>query len=202
MKKSLIILAKKPELGKCKTRLAAGIGEEGALFVYQKLLKHTLELAQNPSWNTHVFWKGQGEYPLPKEFSIREQINGDLGWKMSQAFDAVLNHGESVVMIGTDCPDLTPDLLHEAFDALQENDLVLGPSEDGGYYLIGMNQKLPFLFEDMEWSTAEVLENTVNKANKNDVKVVQLRKLNDIDTESDLLQSSWATWFDGIRKDL
>lgn len=202
MKKSLIILAKKPELGKCKTRLAQGIGEALAHVVYQKLLSNTLSIAQNPAWETHVFWKGEGAYPLSAEFKVKEQVTGDLGLKMCRAFETTLSENDAAVMIGTDCPDLTSDLLHQAFKALENKDLVLGPSEDGGYYLIGMKRNMPFLFDNMEWSTPEVLENTVQRANKNTLNVVQLRSLNDIDTESDLCQSTWANWFEGIRKEI
>jgi rSAM/selenodomain-associated transferase 1 len=202
MKKSLIILAKKPELGKCKTRLAQGVGEALAHVVYQKLLSNTLSIAQNPAWETHVFWKGEGAYPLSAEFKVKEQVHGDLGLKMHRAFDTTLSESDAAVMIGTDCPDLTSDLLQQAFKTLENNDLVLGPSEDGGYYLIGMKRSMPFLFNEMEWSTAEVLENTLQRANKNTLKVVQLRSLNDIDTESDLRRSSWANWFEGIQKEI
>ena len=97
----LLIMAKRPELGKAKTRLAAGIGAEKALEVYKTLLNHTLETGTKGEWNTVVFLTGDGEVNIPESFTIAEQVNGDLGTKMEAAFRHH-EQPESKVMIGTD----------------------------------------------------------------------------------------------------
>lgn len=195
MRKALIIMAKRPELGKCKTRLAAGIGAESALLVYKKLLSHTLETAEKTSIPTYLYLSGEGHLKVSQSFSSKEQSNGDLGERMHQAFEEVLIDCDSVVMIGTDCPEINSDLLLEAFEELNQNDVVFGPSEDGGYYLIGMKALHQELFQDIEWSTPEVLAKSILYAEKKRLKIGKIRQLNDVDTQDDLLCSSWGEWF-------
>jgi len=195
MKMAIVIMAKRPELGKCKTRLAAKIGAERALLVYNKLLSHTLETAEKTSIPTYLYLSGEGQLEVSDHFLSKEQINGDLGDRMMQAFKEVLQGFDAAVMIGTDCPEISSDLLLEAFEELNQNDVVFGPSEDGGYYLIGMKSFHQELFQDIEWSTPEVLERSILHAEKKQLKIGQIRQLNDVDTISDLLRSSWGEWF-------
>lgn len=195
MRKALIIMAKRPELGKCKTRLAAGIGAENALLVYKKLLSHTLEIAEKTSIPTYLYLSGEGHLEASNSFLSNEQINGDLGKRMCQAFEEVLLDFDAAVMIGTDCPEISSELLLEAFEELNQNDVVFGPSEDGGYYLIGMKALHQELFQAIEWSTPEVLEKSILHAEKKQLKIGQIRQLNDVDTKSDLMRSSWGEWF-------
>jgi glycosyltransferase A (GT-A) superfamily protein (DUF2064 family) len=101
------------------------------------------------------------------------------------------NHGNpfSAIIIGTDCPDLNESLILQAFDALTHSDVVLGPTYDGGYYLIGMKQIYPFLFEDMPWSTEEVFRQTIDRIESHSLRCTVLQKLLDIDYEAD-----WLKW--------
>lgn len=195
MKKAIVIMAKRPELGKCKTRLAAGIGAQSALLVYKKLLSHTLETAEKTSIPTYLYLSGEGQLVASDYFLSKEQINGDLGDRMKQAFKEVLQGVDAAVMIGTDCPEISSGVLLEAFEELNQNDVVFGPSEDGGYYLIGMKAFHQELFQDIEWSTPEVLEKSILHAEKKQLKIRQIRQLNDVDTINDLLHSSWGEWF-------
>lgn len=183
-------MARPAELGKVKSRLAATLGAEKTLTVYKYLLHHTISTAEQSGHSVIIWWS-----ELPNDYLIiphRLQSGELLGDRMNQAFEFEfnLNQSEKVVMIGTDCPDLTTTILQEAFDALEDNNVVLGPSEDGGYYLIGMNGFYPELLREIEWSTEKVLEQTIEKCKKYEKTFALLPTLNDIDNEEDLRRSS------------
>ena len=190
MSKRIIIMARPAELGKVKSRLAATLGAEKTLTVYKHLLQHTISTAEKSGHSIIIWWS-----ELPNDYLIiphKLQIGELLGDRMHQAFEFEfnLNQSEKVVMIGTDCPDLTTTILEEAFNALEEKNVVLGPSEDGGYYLIGMNGFHPELLQEIEWSTEKVLEQTIEKCKKYKKTFALLPTLNDIDNEEDLRRSS------------
>jgi len=105
---------------------------------------------------------------------------------MFAAFKNLFKNHRSVVLIGCDLPDLTSALISKAFDALQSNDLVIGPSCDGGYYLIGLKKEMPDLFKEISWSSEKVLKQTLERAERLSLKVQLLEKLRDIDTLDDL----------------
>ncbi len=183
-------MARPAELGKVKSRLAATLGAEKTLTVYKHLLHHTISITEKSGHSFIIWWSD-----LPNDYlSIPYQLQtGELlGERMQQAFEFEfnLNQSEKVVMVGTDCPDLSTTILQQAFDALEENKIVLGPSEDGGYYLIGMNGFHPELLQDIEWSTDRVLEQTIEKCKKYEKTFALLPTLNDIDNEEDLRRSS------------
>jgi len=116
----------------------------------------------------------------------RQQAGGDIGLRMSHAMRSALQHAGHVVLIGADCPSLTTDDLDTAFQALQQgSDVVLGPAEDGGYYLIGMNLHHPALFEDIPWSTPRVLEKTETRLRQLGLTWHRLTMRRDIDTAED-----------------
>ena len=195
----LLVFAREPVLGRVKTRLAAGIGAEAALAVYRELLTLTVTAvaaAQIPA----TVWLAETPAPpadpaLPRpewpDLPWRVQPTADsLGARMSHAFAEAFAAGPSrVVIIGTDCPELSAELLHRAFDELTTHDLVLGPAHDGGYYLLGMNKLQPALFDNKSWSTATVLADTLADAARLNLRVAQLPTLHDIDSVEDL-----ATW--------
>lgn len=190
MSKRIIIMARPAELGKVKSRLAATLGAEKTLTVYKHLLQHTISTAEKSGHSIIIWWS-----ELPNDYLIiphNLQIGELLGDRMHQAFEFEfnLNQSEKVVMIGTDCPDLTTTILEEAFNTLEENNVVLGPSEDGGYYLIGMNGFHPELLQEIEWSTEKVLAQTIEKCKKYKKTFALLPTLNDIDNEEDLRRSS------------
>ncbi len=125
---------------------------------------------------------------LGGELKYRPQCGADLGQRMKCAFEDALDEGcERIVIVGSDCPALTHQRMDEAFDALSESDVVLGPSRDGGYYLIALRRSVD-LFEGIEWGTGSVLTSTLEKAESAGLSVKQLGCLSDIDRPEDLDQ--------------
>lgn len=187
---SLAVFARRPELGKVKTRLAAEIGPEAALAAYRDCLRavsaQCARIApQGGKRGLLVFGTPAGSVLdmaayFPRWSGFLDQGEGDLGARMLRAFKSV----SPAVLIGTDSPDLPDAILEQAFADLASNDLVLGPAEDGGYTLIGMNRPFPQLFNDIPWSTPDVMRLTLERAR--DLKVSVLPKWYDIDTKADL----------------
>lgn len=186
---AIIIFQKRPEPGKVKTRLSKVIGEKKAVEVYRYLLDHTHEQIKNYPADIFVYFQDQADdaYVLNDHYHIGIQKGGDLGEKMQMAFDEVLGKGyRKVVIIGSDCLELTADILDEAYEALVYHDLVIGPAEDGGYYLLGMKVPHPELFADKSWSTSTVFSDTVEDAKRLRLNYHKLKKLADVDEYKDL----------------
>jgi len=197
---ALAIFCKTPKRGFVKTRLAASVGDQKALEIYLDLLKITDQETKPFSSSRHLFLvsaledsvekmrstlQQQGLFIDPKiNFAIQQ--GEDLGQRMFAAFKNLFKNHRSVVLIGCDLPDLTSALISKAFDALQSNDLVIGPSCDGGYYLIGLKKEMPDLFKEISWSSEKVLKQTLERAERLSLKVQLLEKLRDIDTVDDL----------------
>ena len=187
-KKALIIFTRNPELGKCKTRLAASIGDESALEIYKYLLQHTAKLSEKVKADKYVFYSES----IKREdiwnatiFNKKLQQGNDLGERMENAFTELFELGyEKVIIIGSDLLDLSSDDANEAFDFLNENDTVIGPAKDGGYYLLGMKNMHSKVFKNKEWGTSTVLENTLSDLK--DSTISMLKELNDIDTFEDM----------------
>lgn len=163
---ALIIFIRNPELGKVKTRLAADLGPEEALRIYQRLLGHTRQVAQSVNSERHLYYSNfidrKDQWP-EQDFSKFLQPTGDLGARMLYAFEQALSVKAKAVIVGSDCPGLTSRILDAAFDQLEQHDFVIGPAMDGGYYLLGMNSITPELFLDMTWSTDEVFLDTTQR---------------------------------------
>ncbi|WKN32770.1 TIGR04282 family arsenosugar biosynthesis glycosyltransferase [Porifericola rhodea] len=187
---SLIIFVKKPEIGKVKTRLAATVGDEKALEVYQQLLERTFAI-------THVLPQEKVVYYTPEivhhdlwneaYFLKALQVEGTLGERMKQAFAERFEAGyQKVCIIGSDCYQLSTEIVEQAFAALETQDVVIGPSTDGGYYLLGMNKLHAALFQDKAWSTDKVLEQTIDTARQHKLSCFILPELSDVDREEDL----------------
>lgn len=191
MKEALIIFTKNPEAGKVKTRLAATIGNEAALSAYVQLLSHTVSITNYLPVDKFVFYSShieQKDIWNNKHFFKQVQAGSDLGDKMKNAFAATFQKGyDKIVVIGTDCPDLNADIIMNAFAYLNSHDVVIGPAEDGGYYLLGMKQLYSELFEDINWSTNTVLDETRIKCKSLNLNYGLLPVLNDIDEEKDLI---------------
>ena len=191
----LLIFIKNPEPGKVKTRLAATIGNHKAYQVYLKLLKHTILAAQDVDAGKQVWYSAfidSDDFISEPEFDKKVQRGKNLGARMLHAFKNGFNEDyDNIVIIGSDCPDVDPELLEQAFNELREHDLVIGPSADGGYYLLGMNTLREELFSDIDWSTERVLEQTLDKAKSLSLSVTCLPELNDIDTIEDLVKAGW-----------
>ena len=190
----LIVFIKNPVLGKVKTRLASSIGEVEALTVYNKLLDHTLNISKPLSVDKVVYYS---EF-IPGDdvwttcgFSQQLQHGGDLGQRMMNAFiKAFQQHYDAVTIIGSDCFDLTTDILTDAFDELNKRDVVVGPALDGGYYLLGMRSLHRELFLNKTWSSETVLDDTLENIRELTLSFSLLPLLRDIDNEQDLKESS------------
>lgn len=186
----LIIFVKNPELGKVKTRLSQTIGNEQALHIYISLLHHTktisLEVAANRAVYYTDFIDTNDLWP-ENRFRKYLQTGDDLGGRMKSAFAAAFAEDfERVVIIGSDCPQLASTHVEQAFDLLNNYDVVIGPAVDGGYYLLGMKQLIPELFIHKAWSSDQVLLQTIADIQHLHLSYYLLETLRDIDTEEDL----------------
>lgn len=190
-KPALIIMLKNPVLGKVKTRLAADIGDEQALKIYQELLQHTLAVSKNIQADKFIFYSDVVERSDMFDNSAYKkyvQCSGDLGVRMDYAFSIPFkNEYQHVVMIGADCYDITQQHIEQAFEALaNNNDFVIGPANDGGYYLIGMKKWNRWVLENKNWSKATLFDETKNDILSRNGKLFELPTLSDIDTIADI----------------
>lgn len=185
----LMIFAKNPRPGEVKTRLAETVGDRRARSIYLRLLGRTRRVASRADADRQIWFNrlpDESERWPPSRFVERLQEGKNLGSRMRNAFREAFEEGYGrVVIIGSDCPGLRSDHIEEAFEKLGTHQAVLGPSADGGYYLLGTNRFYPGLFDGIPWSSARVLEETLGKADSLGLKVYRLRKLNDVDTEAD-----------------
>jgi len=186
---ALIIFIKNPQLGKVKTRLAKSIGEEKALNVYNQLLQITQSVSLQCNFSRYLFYSDfidRADNWYEKDFLKHLQIGDDLGQRMQHAFEFVFKLGHSkAIIIGSDCPTIMPEHLQQAETTLEKNDVVFGPSEDGGYYLMGMKKAIPTLFENQPWSTDLLLQNSIKQLGQLQLSHHLLPVLNDIDTLED-----------------
>lgn len=190
MKKTLKIFVKNPERGKVKTRISASVGDDYALSIYKELLHYTKKVvlkinAQKEIWYSHFvdendLWE--------KSFFTKEvQLGKDLGLRMKQAFQQTFLKDEhaQIVLIGSDCAELEEGHINEAFELLKKTDVVIGPAEDGGYYLIGMSKFIPEIFDEITWSSSKVLDQTISKVNEQGIRFNLLETLSDVDEYGD-----------------
>jgi uncharacterized protein len=191
MQNAIIIFVRNPELGKVKTRLAATIGDEKTLAVYKALLQHTRSIVDDVHADKFVFYTDAiNPNDIWNDYFKLIQSTGDLGKKMQDAFKLVFNLGYNhVCIIGSDCYDLSTATIREAFTALKTKEVVLGPANDGGYYLLGTRHIYVALFEDKQWSTATVLANTEKDCKDLNLSYHLLPTLVDIDDIEDLKQT-------------
>jgi hypothetical protein len=186
----LIIFYRNPELGKVKTRLAATMGDERALAIYLKLASHTRSVASEVNCDRVVWYSDfvDTEDNWPNDVFLKERQRGEtLGDRMQVAFDRAFQDGyQRACIIGTDCLELTSEILSEAFNKLNTHDAVIGPALDGGYYLLGMKEFHSEFFNKKVWSTNTVFENTVKDFERLELSFILLPTLIDIDEERDL----------------
>lgn len=195
------IMAKYASAGEVKTRLGASIGMEKAARLHHVFLRHLADtLAPAASLRQVVLAPPQAiataRTELPRCWSLAPQAPGDLGRRMLGWFEHWLGGPNAprragrAVLIGADCPLLTPADIHAACEALQTRDMVLGPAADGGYYLIGLSaacsDRWTDLFDDIPWSTEAVLESTLRRASRAGLRLSLLPQREDIDTVAEL----------------
>lgn len=188
-KNLLIIFTKNPELGKVKTRLAASIGDFEAFQVYTRLLHITREAAKGSDGIRQVwfsdFLSSDDFWPV-HEFEYRVQQGVDLGARMDHSFEQGFSVGfDKVVIIGSDCPTISSELINEAFHELSTHDAVIGPALDGGYYLLGLSSPFPPVFQNKPWSTDHVFSQTLSDLQQAGKSVFIMPTLRDVDDEED-----------------
>ena len=161
------------------------------MLIYKELLQHTFEIANAIDADKFIFYHGEIESTdlwTAERFVKFVQINKDLGKKMNHAFTSLLEQGyEKAIIIGSDCFELNATIVNQAFKSLNDNDVVIGPAKDGGYYLLGMKKMCSFIFENKEWSTPTVYNETIADFRKQQLSFYVLPVLTDVDTEKDWL---------------
>ena len=197
MENALIIFVRNLEKGKVKNRLAKDIGDDKSLEVYKHLLQYTKDITVSCKCNLFVFYSHYVHISDVFDdhlFSKHLQEGNDLGERMMNALKKVFNLGcGKVCIIGSDCYELQTEILNEAFEKLHQNDVVIGPSIDGGYYLLGMKKLFPDFFVNKDWGNSTVLDDTVENINQLGLTFSELDVLNDIDTIEDLLETNILT---------
>jgi hypothetical protein len=192
----LIVLVRAPQEGVVKTRLAATLGAPAALEAYHRLLTTlcdqldslppgAVEFRHTPDDGGMLLspWMRRG-------WILEPQGSGSLGERLERATADAFSRGiQRLVIIGSDCPDLTASDVHSAWDALHSHDVVLGPAEDGGYWAIGLRTPSPEVFRYIPWSTPSVLEKTLERCRTLQLATKTLRRLRDVDTQAD-----WEAW--------
>ncbi len=188
---ALIVFTKNPILGKVKTRIAESCGNKEALEIYHKLLEINANLiTELTEIKTLIVYNKSIENQIYKGDYIKEiQSGSNLGEKMLNAFIKCKQKGyENIVIIGSDCPYLTPDIIQTAFEKLKTHSVVIGPSNDGGYYLLGMKNINQELFKNKKWSTDSVLNDTIKNIEESNESYFLMDKLSDIDLFEDWLE--------------
>ena len=189
-KNALIIIAKYPETGSVKTRLNGFMPDEKILELYKFLLEQTIhKLRAIPGVDTYIAFTPQkaDDFFVRFGLSLIQLSGSDLGLNMSYSFKTVFKTGyQKAALVGVDIPDLSEAIILRAFDLLSDNDLVYGPAEDGGYYLVGMRELIKEVFENVPWSSDQTLSRSLEQAGKSGCTVGYTETLSDIDSIEDV----------------
>jgi hypothetical protein len=189
-KRLLIIFYRNPQLGKVKKRLATTIGEGAALAIYLKLSTHTRDICLKVNVDRWVCYSDyvDTEDAWPNAvFRKHPQKGNDLGERMQLAFQNGFEKGyDRICIIGTDCFEITAEIINSAFDRLDKEEVVIGPAVDGGYYLLGSRTLHKEFFEGKSWGSRSVLNQTLKDINHKKLSFRLLPILNDVDVEDDL----------------
>lgn len=191
----LMIFVKYPEPGRVKTRLAKTLGAKEAARLYRVMAEDVIKrLGTNAhgKYNTIIFFDPPDRASDIKDWlgndrSYTPQSGRDLGEKLANAFRTVFDSGaRRTVVVGTDCLSITEETITETLQYLDKKDMVIGPAEDGGYYLLGLSRYMPELFDSVDWSTDKVFRQTVEKARRLGLSYTTLEPLKDLDEYSDM----------------
>lgn len=190
---ALIIFIKNPVAGKTKTRLAKDVGDDKALEIYRSLMTYTRTIAQMVHADRFLYYSSEivDDEWGDTSFEKRVQSGNDLGARMSNAFREVLSTNDKAIIVGSDCPQLDLMTISNAYSVLDNHDHVIGPSKDGGYYLLGMKEFNPSVFENMTWSTEFVCAETINRIKSDNKTYKLLEELSDVDYKKDWEQYGW-----------
>lgn len=190
-------------MGKCKTRLAATVGAETALEIYTFLLEHTVKVTKDLPLDKQVYYSEEiwdNDVWDPKYFGKELQQGIDLGERMYTAFEKGFKQGyKKICIIGSDLFDIAENDILQAFETLDSNTYVVGPAEDGGYYLLGMTVCNSALFQDKAWGTGNVLKHTLE--NLKNEKFTLLPQRNDVDLYEDIVDiEAFQPFLNSIKK--
>ncbi|HTL16180.1 MAG TPA: TIGR04283 family arsenosugar biosynthesis glycosyltransferase [Patescibacteria group bacterium] len=194
-RETIILFTRYPRAGRTKTRLIPKLGAEGAAQLQREMTEHVLArvwpLVRERRLNLEVWFEdgSQGEMRrwLGADVRFVAQGEGDLGARMLRAMERAFRSGvERAIIIGADCPELDARLLSGAFKSLRSHSLVFGPARDGGYYLLGSREPYPFLFQNINWGTGDVLATSLRRARDAGIDPWLLPELTDIDGPADL----------------
>ncbi|MBU0484559.1 MAG: TIGR04282 family arsenosugar biosynthesis glycosyltransferase [Proteobacteria bacterium] len=193
-REKIIIFTRYPKPGASKTRLIPALGAEGAANLQKQMTEQIIRQArltgQHRQAELEVRFTGASKAEiyswLPAEIPCLPQGKGDLGDRLARAFMASFTSADKTITVGADCPALTHKIITKALDHLTNFDLVLGPAHDGGYYLIGLKDYQPELFNSIPWGTEEVLTITIARAKKKGLSIFQLETLFDVDRPEDI----------------
>lgn len=187
-KNLLLIFTRNPELGKVKTRLAKDLGDQTAFDIYKFLLDHTLAITKTLAVTKEVYYSEKihnNDIWDEALYNKKLQKGKDLGERMKNAFASGFKNGyTNIIIIGSDMYDMSSEDLMLAFQKLEETDYVIGPAEDGGYYLLGMRKLNSVIFEDKEWGTQTVLKDTLQDLDQESKTLLEVK--NDVDYFSDI----------------
>ena len=201
---AIIVFTRFPVEGKVKTRLAKNMGNKFAVSFFRACAEHTFkELLKVEEMGSDLFLFCSEENEIEQvmkwagnNFKYYAQQGSNLGIKMYNAFSTVFKEGyKKVIIIGTDAPDVSMNLMQSAISVLDNYSVVIGPANDGGYYLLGFKSKLIDLFSGIEWGTNSVFDNTISKLNNSKINYFVLDELTDIDTLEDL--QNWLKHYKG-----
>jgi len=201
---AILVFVRAPEAGRVKTRLAAEIGAEAALRVYRRLAEHAVAEARalGPDVVVRVHytpgaWGDAVRAWLGADAAYLPQGDGDLGARMRAAFEAAFAAGHPrVLIIGSDLPGLSADVLRRALWLLDAHPAVVGPAADGGYYLLGLREMIDGVFDGIAWSTERVLDATLARLDAAGCAPAMLEPLRDVDVAADL-PPGWRAWARG-----
>jgi rSAM/selenodomain-associated transferase 1 len=172
LKSAILIFAKAPLAGLVKTRLIPFVGEQNAAKLHQAMVVQSVSVAarcQSQNCDLQLWCTPDTSHELFKNLqrdvalSLHEQTGDHLGVRMHRAFQQALSEHDQAIIIGTDCPTISHEILEQAFHTLKTNDAVIAPAEDGGYVLIGLKKAAKELFTGIPWGTGNVFNLTVNR---------------------------------------
>jgi uncharacterized protein len=202
---AVIVFTKYPRNGNVKTRLGKTLGNYFAAEFFKLMAEHIFEVCLSlpeKDYSLFLFFSEQEEKEpvnnwVDNRFSLQLQEGRDLGERMKSAFRFLFkNLYKKVIIIGTDCPEMNSEILLKSFNELSGKNVVIGPSTDGGYYLLGMDSFYPFLFDKIEWSSSKVFKESIKRVEKNKLSFELMPELIDVDTEEDMRK-----WFSKSNKE-
>lgn len=183
---AILIFTKGTDFGQVKTRLRPFLADRQSMDLHLAFLQDTLEKIKSLNLDGYLYVVGNSNFHFSMAYPILQQSGPDLGSRLKNAFEMQFKNYDRIVVIGTDSPDLPLERIQEAVQSLQNHDAVIGPTEDGGYYLLGLSKMIPAVFENIPWSSDQVFQKTLERLQGNKIHI--LEKHYDVDVIEDLLK--------------